>query len=253
MPREAETMNAFGLDAFTCRKISRMNPSEYISWMYQRTEESGTLIVPDWQDEGPHAMDHWLICQTEWTTADRDRAITDWEGLYAALSEIAKVYLELCNDDRATYGDYLSGDLHTVYRTYLCPLQSPGIDEEDIRDIRQRMEIIRACDGLRLKETLGEALSEEEKGVLRDGRDVRVERGERLLLEAYEGCIRDRAADRVGEGPFAVSLVLGAQRLWRAMTRRAPQICIRYEAMRLAQTMALHRIANDVTAIAPVN
>ncbi len=253
MRNDAETMNAFGFDAFLCRKTSRMSPSDYISWMCQRTEDSGTLVVPDWPDDGPHHVDRWLFCRTEWTTTDRDDAIAAYEALYAALSGIATVYLELCGDDRPAYGDFLNGDLYTVFRTYLCPLYSGSVDEEDICDIRARMEIIRACDALRLKETLGGSLSEEEKGMLRDNRDVRVERGERLLLEAYEGAVKDRAEDRVGEGPFAVPLVMSAQQLWRVMIRRAPQICIRYEAMRLAQTMTLHRVANDVTAVSPID
>ena len=252
MQNDVEMERAFGFDTFVYRKISQMNPAEYICWMFQRTENNGTLIVPDWPDEGMHRVDRWLVCRTEWTEVDRDRAAADCETLYAALFGIAEMYLGLGADDREEYEDFLGGDLHAVWSTYLCPLHCGAVDEDDIRDIRERMEVIRACEDMRLREAFGETLSEEEKAFLRDRQSVRVEHGERLLLNAYDGFIEKLAIERVGEGPFAVLLVTRAQQLWRMMIRRAPQICIRYEMMRLAQTMALHRFANDVTTVTPV-
>ncbi len=252
MKNVEKVKNEFGFDFSACQRISEMSPAAYIKWMYESTENNGTLVVPDWSEEGVSDTTGWLSCEMQWTEADRDRAIADVEALIDALTKIAKTYIGLSAEDREKCEDFLSGDLRAVWEKYLRPLNPDVFDREVIRDLSERVELIRDREKLERKAGLGTPLTEAEKESLRIVEDVTLEPGECEIIDAYNRFVEDRAAERVGKGPFACSFVITAWRFWRLKTFGA-EFMIPYEAMRLAHTMTLHTYAKNFERIEPVN
>ena len=252
MKNVEKVKNEFGFDFSVCQKMREISPAAYIAWMFDRTESDGTLVVPDWPEDGSRKPDSFYFCEMQWTEADRDRVIADVEALIDMLSEIAKTYRGLSAEDRKKCEDFLSRDLRAVWEKYLRPLNPDVFDREVILDLSERLECIREREKLERKAGLGTPLTEAEEDSLRIVEDVTLEPGEREVIDAYNRFVEDRAAERVGKGPFACPFVIAAWRLWRLMTFGA-EFMIPYEAMRLAHTMTLHTFAKSADRFEPVN
>ena len=52
MKNVEKVKNEFGFDFSVCQKMREISPAAYIAWMFDRTESDGTLVVPDWPEDG---------------------------------------------------------------------------------------------------------------------------------------------------------------------------------------------------------
>lgn len=244
-----EKKNTNWFDGSAYDGVCSMTPETYIDRMFARTESGGTLIVPDWSDEGPHHFERWLVCRMCWTEAERDGAKTLYQTISDALSEIAKVYKRL-SDDEGENAKVLSPALLEDWRRYVAAPDMRDFDVRRIRDIRERAEIIERYQQTKMHKKLGLPLTKAGEAFMSENADVRLEPGEFDLLDAYETRTEAIAFERVGEGPMAETLLRCTKELCRMTAQHAPDLCIRYGRIRLAQALTLHTIAASVDRVA---
>lgn len=246
--RTEENQNGNQFDGSAYDSVCDMTPAAYIDRMFDCTESGGTLIVPDWSDEGPHHFGQWLVCRMRWTKTECESAKKRYETVFDALSEIAKAYPRL-SDDEEENAKILSPALLTYWRCYVAAPDMRGFDAGAIRDIRERVEIIDRYHQTMMRRKLGLPLTKYGEEFCRENGDVRLNPGEFDLLEAYETRMEAIAEERVGEGPMAGALLACARNLCRMAARHAPDLCIRYGKIRLAQALTLHKNAVSVDRV----
>ena len=247
MKNVRKEMNGFEFDFSACKELIKMTPAAYIAWMFEHTDGEKTLVAPDWPVDGstPNSV---YRCVMDWTEADRDRAIADFDALYDALSGIAAHWNEL-SDAEEENAAILTPEQLKVWRTYVRRFDLSGFDHEKIRDIAERQEIVQELDDIRLRIELGKALNEYDYRVLRENADVTVSSEEQAYYDAHRKARMDQAKQRVGKKPNALRLVNCAWRVCRLISLGAPNVIVHSEAIRLAQETVFFRYAETLSML----
>ena len=183
---------------------------DYVTSLFAATDRDGALRMPKNFGTDEEQDDEFDIFKMSWNRDDLNMLLSEFQELYAGLSEIAKVYDKLDNNPKLVRDALDNPVLFDIWHLYLQRPQWYGEEE-------------RMLDAALKKEAQAEELSAEEE----------------RLLEKYRGEELRVSVKNLGGNRFAYDVHMHALRLCKLMSLGAPEIVIQNEARALIACMAL--------------
>ena len=183
---------------------------DYVTSLFAATDRDGALRMPKNFGTDEEQDDEFDIFKMSWNRDDLNMLLSEFQELYAGLSEIAKVYDKLDNNPELVRDALDNPVLFDIWQLYLQRPQWYG-EEERMLDVALK------------KEAQAEELSAEEE----------------RLLEKYRGEELLESVKNLGGNCFAYDVHIHALRLCKLMNLGAPKIIIEHEARCLIGCMAL--------------
>ena len=187
---------------------------DYVTSLFAATGRDGALHMPKNFGTDEERDDEFDIFKMSWSRDDLNLLLSEFQELYAGLSEIAKVYDKLDNNPELVRDALDNPVLFDIWHLYLQRPQWYG-EEERMLDVALK------------KEAQAEELSAEEESLLEKSRSEE-------LRESVKN---------LGGNCFAYDVHMHALRLCELMSIGAPKIVIEHEARCLIGCMALHEYA----------
>lgn len=189
---------------------AHLTPIDFVRAMYKHTDCDGALRMPKNFGTDEERDDEFDIFKMSWSRDDLNLLLSEFQELYAGLSEIAKVYDKLDNNPKLVRDTLDNPVLFDIWHLYLQRPQWYG-EEERMLDVALK------------KEAQAEELSAEEE----------------RLLEKYRAEELRESVKNLGGNRFAYDVHMHALRLCKLMSLGAPEIVIQNEARALIACMAL--------------
>ena len=183
---------------------------DYVTSLFAATDRDGALRMPKNFGTDEEQDDEFDIFKMSWNRDDLNMLLSEFQELYAGLSEIAKVYDKLDNNPELVRDALDNPVLFDIWQLYLQRPQWYG-EEERMLDVALK------------KEAQAEELSAEEE----------------RLLEKYHSEELLESVKNLGGNCFAYDVHIHALRLCKLMNLGAPKIIIEHEARCLIGCMAL--------------
>ena len=183
---------------------------DYVTSLFAATDRDGALRMPKNFGTDEERDDEFDIFKMSWNRDDLNLLLSEFQELYAGLSEIAKVYDKLDNNPELVRDALDNPVLFDTWQLYLQRPQWYG-EEERMLDVALK------------KEAQAEELSAEEE----------------RLLEKYRSEELLESVKNLGGNCFAYDVHIHALRLCKLMNLGAPKIIIEHEARCLIGCMAL--------------
>lgn len=183
---------------------------DYVTSLFAATGRDGALRMPKNFGTDEERDDEFDIFKMSWSRDDLNLLLSEFQELYAGLSEIAKVYDKLDNNPKLVRDTLDNPVLFDIWHLYLQRPQWYG-EEERMLDVALK------------KEAQAEELSAEEE----------------KLLEKYRAEELRESVKNLGGNRFAYDVHMHALRLCKLMSLGAPEIVIQNEARALIACMAL--------------
>ena len=183
---------------------------DYVTSLFAATDRDGALRMPKNFGTDEEQDDEFDIFKMSWNRDDLNMLLSEFQELYAGLSEIAKVYDKLDNNPELVRDALDNPVLFDIWQLYLQRPQWYG-EEERMLDVALK------------KEAQAEELSAEEE----------------RLLEKYHSEDLLESVKNLGGNCFAYDVHINALRLCELMNHGAPKIIIEHEARCLIGCMAL--------------
>lgn len=183
---------------------------DYVTSLFAATGRDGALRMPKNFGTDEERDDEFDIFKMSWSRDDLNLLLSEFQELYAGLSEIAKVYDKLDNNPKLVRDTLDNPVLFDIWHLYLQRPQWYG-EEERMLDVALK------------KEAQAEELSAEEE----------------RLLEKYRAEELRESVKNLGGNRFAYDVHMHALRLCKLMSLGAPEIVIQNEARALIACMAL--------------
>ena len=183
---------------------------DYVTSLFAATDRDGALRMPKNFGTDEEQDDEFDIFKMSWNRDDLNMLLSEFQELYAGLSEIAKVYDKLDNNPELVRDALDNPVLFDTWQLYLQRPQWYG-EEERMLDVALK------------KEAQAEELSAEEE----------------RLLEKYRSEELLESVKNLGGNCFAYDVHIHALRLCELMNHGAPKIIIEHEARCLIGCMAL--------------
>lgn len=187
---------------------------DYVTSLFAATDRDGALRMPKNFGTDEEQDDEFDIFKMSWNRDDLNMLLSEFQELYAGLSEIAKVYDKLDNNPELVRNALDNPVLFDTWQLYLQRPQWYG-EEERMLDVALK------------KEAQAEELSAEEES----------------LLEKYRSEELRESVKNLGGNCFAYDVHMHALRLCKLINLGAPKIVIEHEARCLIGCMALHEYA----------
>ena len=187
---------------------------DYVTSLFAATGRDGALHMPKNFGTDEERDDEFDIFKMSWSRDDLNLLLSEFQELYAGLSEIAKVYDKLDNNPELVHDALDNPVLFDIWQLYLQRPQWYG-EEDRILDVALK------------KEAQAEELSAEEE----------------RLLEKYRSEELRESVKNLGGNCFAYDVHMHALRLCKLINLGAPKIVIEHEARCLIGCMALHEYA----------
>lgn len=230
---------------------SKLTPADFITLMFERTDEDGILYIPGWHYDGPGWMekapgstdeDDSYRCRVDWNLYKYEKLLDNFNKHYSTLEKIAEIEREADEKDKPFE---LEGDLYDFWNTYLRPFDTGDIDCDRISDIDDRLDTIAWVKVIASNVAKGEALNDLEKEILSEYIDVKVTDEELKYREKYRNNIIRDAEKRIGKNICAYDVIIRSMRLCRLFMLKAPQSVIYNEARELAAAFVLHEYSTS--------
>lgn len=183
---------------------------DYVTSLFAATGRDGALRMPKNFGTDEEQDDEFDIFKMSWNRDGLNMLLSEFQELYAGLSEIAKVYDKLDNNPELVRDALDNPVLFDIWQLYLQRPQWYG-EEERMLDVALK------------KEAQAEELSAEEE----------------RLLEKYHSEELLESVKNLGGNCFAYDVHIHALRLCELMNHGAPKIIIEHEARCLIGCMAL--------------
>ena len=226
-------------------KLVKMSPLDYISFMFDKTDENGILYIEGWVYDGDDESEKSYRCRMDWNLQDYHRVSTEYENLAGRLKKIAEV-LDLLSDNPEENKKLFEDDeLFEVWHTYVRDFETEKFDADVIDEISDRLDTIRDVRQASKRVADGEDVGQMEITLLKDYIDVTVSGEERKMYDDYLNAIYADCERRVGDNICAYDVVIRAQRLCRLFSLNASKIVIDNEARYLAAAMVIHKFAKS--------
>ena len=212
---------------------TKFTPIGFARFLLDSTESDGTLHIPKNFGTEFESDDEFNIFKMSWGREELDQLILKFNALYAGLSEIAKVYDELDDNDAEHVRSVLDDSaLFDIWRIYVRRLECDEFDNDKLdfaleKEYNQNM-FSENPDKQLFDERLFEKFTEDELD----------------LLEKYHSKQFEESIKRLGGNHFAYGVHIHALRLCKLMSIGAPKIIIEHEARCLIGCMALHEYAD---------
>ena len=183
---------------------------DYVTSLFAATDRDGALRMPKNFGTDEEQDDEFDIFKMSWNRDDLNMLLSEFQELYAGLSEIAKVFDKLSDIPELVRDTLDNPILFDTWQLYLQRPQWYG-EEERMLDVALK------------KEAQAEELSAEEE----------------RLLEKYHSEELLESVKNLGGNCFAYDVHIHALRLCELMSIGAPKIIIEHEARCLIGCMAL--------------
>ena len=183
---------------------------DYVTSLFAATGRDGALRMPKNFGTDEEQDNEFDTFKMSWSRDDLNLLLSEFQELYAGLSEIAKVYDKLDNNPKLVRDTLDNPVLFDIWHLYLQRPQWYG-EEERMLDVALK------------KEAQAEELSAEEE----------------RLLEKYHSEELLESVKNLGGNCFAYDVHIHALRLCELMSIGAPKIIIEHEARCLIGCMAL--------------
>lgn len=183
---------------------------DYVTSLFAATDRDGALRMPKNFGTDEEQDDEFDIFKMSWNRDDLNMLLSEFQELYAGLSEIAKVFDKLSDIPELVRDTLDNPILFDTWQLYLQRPQWYG-EEERMLDVALK------------KEAQAEELSAEEE----------------RLLEKYRSEELLESLKNLGGNCFAYDVHIHALRLCKLMNLGAPKIIIEHEARCLIGCMAL--------------
>lgn len=183
---------------------------DYVTSLFAATDRDGALRMPKNFGTDEEQDDEFDIFKMSWNRDDLNMLLSEFQELYAGLSEIAKVFDKLSDIPELVRDTLDNPILFDTWQLYLQRPQWYG-EEERMLDVALK------------KEAQTEELSAEEE----------------RLLEKYHSEELLESVKNLGGNCFAYDVHIHALRLCELMNHGAPKIIIEHEARCLIGCMAL--------------
>ncbi len=188
---------------------------DYVTSLFAATDRDGALRMPKNFGTDEERDNEFDIFKMSWNRDDLNMLLSEFQELYAGLSEIAKVYDKLDNNPELVRDAVDNPVLFDTWQLYLQRPQWYG-EEERMLDVALK------------KEAQTEELSAEEE----------------RLLEKYHSEELLESVKNLGGNCFAYDVHIHALRLCELMNHGAPKIIIEHEARCLIGCIALKDYAS---------
>ena len=220
---------------------ANLSPEEFISLMFERTDEDGNLYIPGRYLDVPenNEENYSYRCRVNWNLSDFERFSEKFRTIYGGIKKIAALYDNI-DGDPENAKELLDKNTFEIWNTYIRPFDDNGFDRTLISDIIDRLQTIDCIKRISANLSKGEKLTEIEKQILREDMDISVSEEELLLLEQYGNNLTKEAEKRIGKGMCAYSVIIRAMRTCKLMEIDAPEFIIRNEGKVFAAAMVLH-------------
>jgi hypothetical protein len=228
---------------------STLTPADFITLMFERTDEDGILYIPGWhydrpgwESNAPGSTDEndSYRCKIDWNLAKYEKVKEKFEEFYLALKEIAKFHDEIYEDlDNA---ETIIGDPELIkfWNLYLNPYELGEFDGNKVDEIYDKLDTIAWVKQIAGKISNGEKIEDFEKEVLTDYVDISVSVEEIAYRQKYLNFLHKQAEQRLGNNICAHDIILRSRRLYKLFAIKAPEIIINHEGHQLAAAFVLH-------------
>lgn len=197
--------------------IDRLTPVDFAISLFAATGRDGALRMPKNFGTEFESDDEFDTYKMSWDREELDQLILKFNALYAGLSEIAKVYDELDDNDEEHVRSVLNDSaLFDIWQKYLRLPQMSDLDEEGLSNALDK-----------------------------DARHEELSESEMQLLNEYYSRIFEESKKRLGSNRFAYDVRCHASSLYACLYVGAPlRILIEHEARCLIGYMALYEYAD---------
>ena len=197
--------------------IDRLTPVDFAISLFAATGRDGALRMPKNFGTEFESDDEFDTYKMSWGREELDQLILKFNALYAGLSEIAKVYDELDDNDEEHVRSVLDDSaLFDIWQKYLRLPQMSDLDEEGLSNALDK-----------------------------DARHEELSESEMQLLNEYYSRIFEESKKRLGSNRFAYDVRCHASSLYACLYVGAPlRILIEHEARCLIGYMALYEYAD---------
>lgn len=224
-------------------------PQEYITEMFERTDENGILYLP-----ASHTFtgviepepDYDYRCGINWNLSKYELVLKKFTTVFEAIKRIAPFENELRYHPEKAKVLLKDPELYQVWYTYVRPFDVPQFDRKRISDISDRYEYIALAQEIAMRFANGKKLNGYEREILEEHLNTDVSDEDEKYMENYH-CLREmQTEERIGNNYFAYETILFAQRLCRLIYLGAPDIIVNNEGRRFAQHFVLHEYGTSV-------
>ena len=225
-----------------------LTPEEYISELFERTDEDGILYLPASHSYmGTASMpEHDYCCRMNWNLTKCEAISKEFNRVFAAVKKIGAYPDSGRWTAQEAKKSLENGALFEVWNTYIRPFDTPGFDLEKIKDIDERLEVIATAQEVAERFSDGKELSKYEKEFLQEGLNTELSEDEEKYWDNFHALREEQSAKRIGNNVYAYETVLFAKRVCRLVNLDAPEVIINSESRRFAEAIVLHAYATEV-------
>ena len=226
-----------------------LTPEEYITELFERTDEDGVLYIPanhTFTGVFEPEPEYDYCCRMNWNLVKYEAVLKKFNRVFEAVKKIG-TYQDSCWWTEQEAKESLEGgELYEIWNTYIRTFDTPGFALEKIRNIDERLEVIAAAQEVAMRFSDGKELSKYDKEFLQNGLNTEITEEESKYWDKYHALREEQSEKRVGNNVYAYDTVIFAMRLCRLINLGAPEVIINNEARRFAEMFVLHEYATEV-------
>lgn len=225
-----------------------LTPADFISLMFERTDEDGYLYIPGWHYDGPG----WAYgvegstdendsyrCRVDWNLAKYEKLQEKFERHYDLTQQIAKLWDKI-DDEETTAKQILSPQLFEFWNIYVKGVEVEDMDFDKVADIEDRLDTIEWVKQIAKDVAAGKEIIDFEKNAITEYIDLSVTKEEKEYRQEYLRKKHRAAECRIGKSICAYDVLIRTRRLCKLLSLNAPKIIVFNEARQLAAAMLLH-------------
>lgn len=225
---------------------------DFITLMFERTDEDGILYIPGWHYDAPgqgfsedlhtDEKDSYR-CLVNWNLADYEHFMDVARSHVAVIRFLAEKFGNLLDiqspDD---FKKQVNDDTFLKFwNDYLCPFSSDKFDTERLYDIEDRMDVSEYVKVIAGNLSKGAVLDDYERSFLANYLNVTVTFEEEEYYHKYISAIYAQAQARIGGKICAYDVIIRSRRLYRLILLNAPYVVVFREVKQLVAAMLLNR------------
>lgn len=217
-----------------------LTPADYITLMFERTDEDGILYIPGWPYDMETEAHNSYRCKMDWNLFKYEKVLKEFNTIFAAIEKIAESYDEIEETPGNAKSILVDNALFEMWNTYLRRLDNGGFDWKKVDGIGDKMDTVEWVRDIAARVAKDERITDYEKETLTEYIDVTVTKEEEKYHRNYVSHIYREAEKRLGDNICAYDVCIRARRVYRLFSLKAPKIVIDNEARILAAALVLH-------------
>lgn len=227
-----------------------LTPADFITLMFERTDEQGVLYIPGWHYDGPgwevgaiNSTDeeYSYRCRLDWNLSKYEMILDEFNKVYDAIEKLAKYHDEIFYEGKDGTEVIKEKDLLDVWNLYIKDLDGGGIDFDKFDEIYDKLDTLALIKYIASKVANGEHIEDYEREVLTEYIDISVSDEELEYRKKYILHFHKEAEKRFGKNICAYDIYRRAWRLWKLFALKAPKCVINNEGRQFAAAFVLNK------------